>query len=57
MVVEVKEITQDNIIDLLGMFGKKIKKQGQNTLAKHFGKLKRDIDGLEYQKSVRSEWD
>jgi len=57
MVVEVKEITQDNITDLLGMFGKKINNKGQRSLAKHFGKLKRDIDGLEYQKSVRSEWD
>jgi len=29
----------------------------KKSLAKHFGKLKWDIDGLEYQKAVRSEWD
>ena len=28
-----------------------------NSLAKHRGRLKRGIDGLEYQKAVRNEWD
>jgi hypothetical protein len=53
MIVEVKEITQDNIADLLG----KLKRKNKKTLAKHFGKLKRGIDGLEYQKAARNEWD
>ncbi len=53
MIVEVKEITQDNITNLLG----KLKKRKKKTLAKHFGKLKRGIDGLEYQKTARNEWD
>ncbi len=52
MIVEVKEITKDNISDLLG----KMKKRKKKTLAKHFGKLKRGIDGVEYQKAIRNEW-
>ena len=28
----------------------------KRTLSAHFGCLKRGIDGLEYQKSVRNEW-
>ena len=30
--------------------------KGKKTLATHFGKLKRGLDGLEYQKMVRNEW-
>ncbi len=33
----------------------KLKKKGFNA-AKHFGKVKWDIDGLTYQKRVRNEW-
>ena len=53
MVVEVKEITRDNITGLLVQ----MKRQEKRTLTQHFGKLKRGIDGLEYQKTVRNEWD
>ena len=53
MVVEVNELTRDNITGLLV----KMKKQEKRTLIQHFGKLKRGIDGLEYQKAVRNEWD
>jgi hypothetical protein len=36
----------------------KIKTQNpQKGLRKHFGALKREIDGLEYQKKIRNEWD
>jgi hypothetical protein len=52
MIIEVKEITAENIDRLLN----KIKKQRKQTIAKHFSKLKRGIDGLEYQKSIRNEW-
>jgi hypothetical protein len=52
MVVEVKEITQDCITNLLS----KMKRRKKKTLAHHFGKLKRGIDGLEYQKIIRNEW-
>jgi hypothetical protein len=30
--------------------------QGKN-LVRHFGKLKRGLDGMEYQNEVRNEWD
>ena len=52
MVVEVKEITENSITGLLV----KMKKRKKKTLCSHFGKLKRGIDGLEYQKLVRNEW-
>ena len=52
MIIEVKELMPDNINQLLS----KIKKRPKQTIAKHFGKLKRGIDGMEYQKSVRNEW-
>ena len=53
MVVEIKEITPDKLNMLLAQIGRPHKK----TLAAHFGKLKRGLDGLEYQKTVRNEWD
>ncbi|MBI1780323.1 MAG: hypothetical protein HYR66_03000 [Sphingobacteriales bacterium] len=33
------------------------KKKAGGNLKKHFGKLKLGIDGLSYQKKLRSEWD
>jgi hypothetical protein len=52
MVIEVNEITDDNVDMLLAQFNKRPRK----TLAAHYGKLKRGIDGLEYQKAMRDEW-
>jgi hypothetical protein len=52
MLIEVKKITPENIDELLG----KIKKNRKQTIVEHFGKLKRGLDGMEYQKSVRNEW-
>jgi len=52
MVLEVKEITRESLNVLLAETGRPRKK----TLASHFGKLKRGIDGLEYQKKMRDEW-
>jgi len=54
MVVEVKEITQDNIVDLLN---RTREKPVRKTLGDIYGKLKRGIDGLEYQKMMRNDWD
>jgi hypothetical protein len=51
MVIEDKAITAENIDELLS----KIKKPRKKTLTEHFGKLKCGLDGLEYQKSMRSE--
>lgn len=52
MILEVKEITPDTINNLLVKMGRPKKK----TLAAHFGKLKRGLDGVEYQKTMRDEW-
>ena len=32
------------------------KTSGKKGLRNHFGKLKRGIDGLDYQKQVRNDW-
>ena len=53
MVVEVKEITSDSLDVLLAQVRQRPQ---EKTLAAHFGKLKRGLDGLEYQKMVRNEW-
>ena len=53
MVVEMKELTQDSLNVLLA---RRVKRPPKKTLAAHFGKLKRGLDGLEYQKMVRNEW-
>jgi hypothetical protein len=52
MIIEVKEITPENIDEILG----KLKRSPKKTIAKHYGKLKRGIDGMAYQKTVRNEW-
>ena len=36
---------------------KKKKTLSPKELSSHLGKLKRGIDGLEYQKTIRNEWD
>ncbi|MFC0774142.1 hypothetical protein [Terrimonas alba] len=33
------------------------KKKGRGNISKHFGVCKSKVDGLEFQKKVRSEWD
>lgn len=33
-----------------------IEKQREDQLRKHFGALKRGLDGLEYQKEMRDDW-
>jgi len=48
----IKEITRENIVILLG----NAKKTPRKTLGDMYGKLKRGIDGLEYQKAARNEW-
>jgi len=53
MVIEVKGITSDKLNMLLAQ----IERPRKKTLEAHFGKLKRGLDGLEYQKTVRNEWD
>ena len=52
MVLEVNNITEANVAVLI----RKTRKAPQKTLADMYGKLKRGIDGLAYQKAVRNEW-
>jgi uncharacterized protein YpbB len=52
MVLQVSEITQENIVTLMEQSYSNKRK----TLADIYGKLKRGIDGVEYQKSMRNEW-
>jgi hypothetical protein len=56
VVLKENEITVDNLVATLEKFREKRNGRKKN-LAKHFGKLKWDIDGVEYQKTVRNEWD
>ena len=60
MVYELKE--ENSLVDLLEEIKRKNRekegKREKKTLADIYGKLKRGIDGLEYQKAVRYEdWD
>jgi len=57
VVLKENEVTRENLEAALKKFGKTRNSENKKTLAKHFGKLKRGIDGVEYQKAVRSEWD
>ena len=58
MVYELKE--SDNLADLLEEIKRKNRekegKKEKKTLEKHYGCLKRGLDGLEYQKACRNEW-
>ncbi len=55
MTVVIDKKNAKNIAKILSEKLKKNKKEG--NLAKHFGKLKRNIDGLEYQMEIRANED
>ena len=55
MTIVINKSNLKNISKILSEKLKKSKKKG--NLSKHFGKLKRHIDGLEYQNSVRENED
>ncbi len=51
-------IDKDNSKNVANILDKKLKKgKKRGNLAKHFGKLKRNIDGLKYQLSIRANED
>ena len=56
--METDEKRIKSLDDLLEIANKRNKghKGGKKTLEKHYGCLIRGIDGLEYQKAIRSEW-
>ena len=51
-------INKSNLKNTSKILSEKLKKsEKKGNLSKHFGKLKRNIDGLEYQTSVRENED
>lgn len=54
MTIEIKDhVTKEKVKEAIKQLSKGTPGK---SLKKHFGKLKRNIDGLEYQKKVRDEW-
>ena len=54
MTIEIKTpVTKEKVQDAINKLSKE---SGKKSLRRHFGKLKRNIDGLDYQKQVRNEW-
>ena len=56
--MEIEEKRINNLDELLEIANKRNKgsKGKKKTLEKHYGCLIRGLDGLEYQKACRSEW-
>lgn len=54
MIIEIKKpVTKEKVQQALSRFAKENKKK---SLRKHFGELKRGLDGVAYQKKARNEW-
>jgi hypothetical protein len=54
MTIEIKgTVTKEKVQDAIDKLSKDMPRK---TLRNHFGKLKRNIDSLDYQKKVRDEW-
>jgi len=52
-----KKIRANNFVEALDALGKQVEQGKESKLSKHIGKLKWDIDGVEYQRKIRDEWD
>jgi hypothetical protein len=54
MIIEIKTpVTKEKVQRAI----EQLRKETENkSLKKHFGKFKRNLDGLNYQKQVRDEW-
>ena len=52
-----KKATKKQVKAVLEKMEKQMKKKGKGNVAKFFGISKSEVDGLEFQKKVRSEWD
>jgi len=50
-------IQANNFVEALDVLGKKVEPGKESKLSKHVGKLKWDIDAVEYQRKIRNEWD
>jgi hypothetical protein len=54
MTIEIKTpVTKEKVQQAIELLSKEV---GKKSLRKHFGKLKRNVDGVDYQKQVRDEW-
>ena len=54
MTIEIKgPVTKEKVLEAIDKLSKD---KPRKTLKQHFGKLKRNLDGLDYQKKVRDEW-
>lgn len=54
MIIEIQHpITREKIQEVFSNFNKS---GNRKSIRKHFGKLKRNLDALEYQKRVRDAW-
>jgi hypothetical protein len=54
MTIEIKSpVTKEKVQQAIEQASKEA---GKKSLKKHFGKLKRNLDGLDYQKQLRDEW-
>lgn len=54
MIIEIKKpVTKEKVQQALTRIAKEGKKK---SLRKHFGKLKRGLNGVDYQKKMRNEW-
>lgn len=55
MVIEIKGVvTREKIIEAIALLSKD---KSRKDLTKHFGKLKRGLNSVDYQRNVRNEWD
>ncbi len=52
-----KTATKKQIKAALEKLAKDLRKKGKGNISRHFGTCKSKVDGLEFQKKVRSEWD
>ncbi len=54
MIIEIKKpVTKEKVMQALTHIAKEGKKK---SLRKHFGNLKRGLNGVDYQKKIRNEW-
>lgn len=52
-----KKATKKQMKSVLEKMEREMKKKDKGNVAKFFGISKSEVDGLEFQKKVRSEWD
>jgi hypothetical protein len=52
-----KDMKPSEIKDILSKRNLELERKNVNKLKKHFGTLQRGIDGVEYQKKVRNDWE